>query len=379
MSRRLGVLLHLLLAAAAPLRLIPSTDPDIQWIGRRVPFADGSMLIDWEGSSLSFSTSPNTTYVGLRLNDTTPGGARLAVFVTLAGALPGSLRVATLVTSSYQSLYTLAAGSSLAKLSAGFRVQLLTEPSFIHDDAQHTFSIAGVVTDGALLPAPPRLTRRIEFLGDSLTAGYGAGFDLPSPSTVCGGGVLQNDVAMDYSSLLCQAFGAECQWVAWSGITIEAGHPNLPERYEWTLGGQEGAFPYNFTAWAPDAIVMNLGEVSLGVGSAGRRARGACHIHAHPTHIPRTFTHPPSERLQRQRLHNTRRPRRHRGRLCGLCAPPAGRLRRRRGARAHLLPHHCPTREGTERGYSPRRRQAERGGHKSGVPQCNDRPQRGLA
>jgi len=85
--------------------------------------------------------------------------------------------------------------------------------------------------------------------------------------------VLQDDVANDYSSLLCAGFGAECQWAAWSGITLWVGHPNLPERYPWTLGGVSGAFPYNFSsAWGPpDVIFINLGENDCNGGACNEK------------------------------------------------------------------------------------------------------------
>ncbi len=72
---------------------------------------------------------------------------------------------------------------------------LLTEFQFIGDksDAQ-ALLVDGFLTDGTPQPAPAPRKRRIEFLGDSLTAGYGSGFDQP-PGTTCGGGTLIDDVS----------------------------------------------------------------------------------------------------------------------------------------------------------------------------------------
>ncbi len=113
---------------------------------------------------------------------------------------------------------------------------LLTEPSYIRDSAPNgLLALLGLNTDGVLLapPSPTTRPRRMEILGDSLTAGYGAGFDLPSglPTAACGAGVLINDVSNDYGYLLAENFSAQAHVLAVSGITIFASTPNLPQLY----------------------------------------------------------------------------------------------------------------------------------------------------
>lgn len=151
--------------AAPPLASIPATDERISWTGRRVARAeDGAMLLDWEGTALTFTVS-DATFVGLNVTDGSLGGSRLAVYLTGTGV--PNLRVATLVTSPHQQLYTLGSSAPVAGATFTYRVVLLTEPQFIKDGPNNPFAVAAVVTDGSLEAPPPKPARRIEFIGDS--------------------------------------------------------------------------------------------------------------------------------------------------------------------------------------------------------------------
>lgn len=91
--------------------------------------------------------------------------------------MPG-LRSGLLTTSSWQTVYVLASGPAIRDVAGGvrLRLQLLVEPSAIDDGCgvgtgSGPLQVVGFLTDGAVLPARPLSKRRIEFLGDSLTAG----------------------------------------------------------------------------------------------------------------------------------------------------------------------------------------------------------------
>jgi lysophospholipase L1-like esterase len=159
-----------------------------------------------------------------------------------------------------------------------YTVQLLIEPSFIMDTTKNNaLTIEGLSTDGVLVstPAPPK-SRSIEILGDSLTAGYGAGFDLPhSQSSTCSGGGLTDDQAMTYGALLCSNFSAQCSTVAVSGITLYTANPNLPLIWDLELGAMQHEWPaldrvpYNASRFQPDTVLINLGENDWGGGKCG--------------------------------------------------------------------------------------------------------------
>lgn len=189
-----------------------------------------AVAVDWEGTSLDVWLRGGP-FVGLLLQDGSALNSRWSVFIDNMG-LPGlganislaangscgafvgaqgaaaddvraaelasgglpeipGVRTSVLVTSSYQTLYPLiSSGSSGAGLGAGaagtrVRVTLMDEPAFIEDSSPaQALVVAGFVTDGEAvappaLPAAPLARRSLLVLGDSLTAGYGAGSDAP--------------------------------------------------------------------------------------------------------------------------------------------------------------------------------------------------------
>lgn len=315
-------------ASAAALTYVPITSPSVRWLGRRVAMpavippravdaaaaapANGTTAwaIDWEGTEAELGVT-GATVVAAVILDSSGGNSRFAGYLSTinttstaavavgaadpdpaANAVPG-LRTGLLTTSGVQTVYVLAAGPILTALPGGVRVrlQLLTEPSFIDDGEAGPLQLAGFLTDGAVLPPRPLAPRRLEILGDSLTAGYGAGFDdpfappaggpstppppRPAPLQPCGGGVPMNDVSTTYGARLCAAFGADCTWAAVSGVCIMA-HPgsNLPDFWNVTLGSMlaRGRWARYLAPWdqcdpalgggprAPDGVIVNLGE-----------------------------------------------------------------------------------------------------------------------
>jgi len=316
-------------AAAAPVTFVPVTSSSVRWVGRRLPMAaqvppraiDGGAAgaingttvyaVDWEGSEAEVACAGCSVIAAVVL-DSSGGNSRFASYLSTinttgavsvgasdpdpsAGAIPG-LRTGLHTTSALQTVYVLASGPSLTALPGGVRVrlQLLTEPSFIDSGCGFNtdagpLQIAGFLLDGALLPPRALSKRRIEFLGDSLTAGYGAGFDdpvtppvaggqapSPAPLQPCGGNTAINDVSTTYGSRLCTAFGADCSWVAVSGVCIMAhSGSNLPDYWNVTLGSmlQRSKWARDLTPWSqcnealgggvasvPQAVVVNLGE-----------------------------------------------------------------------------------------------------------------------
>lgn len=278
--RLLAVLPILLLCApahCAPLTSIPASDPRIRWVGRTlVNSSDGSVSLDWEGTSASVTLS-NATYAAVLITDKTSGGARIAVYannvnqsVALAGdpnpssnATP-DLKVAMWPTSPLQALYSLSRGSGGEVVT--YTLVLLTEASFIGDDsATSTLTLHSLVTDGVLLPFNASSRRRMDVYGDSLTAGYGSGFDAPASGAPCGAGVMINDVTNDYSWMLCSDFNSDCHVQAVSGVTLFAATPNLPQIVNYTLGSMlrwdaNDSVLWDYASYVPDAVIINLGE-----------------------------------------------------------------------------------------------------------------------
>jgi lysophospholipase L1-like esterase len=124
------------------------------------------------------------------------------------------------------------------------------------------FEFAG----GELLAPPAPAERRIEIVGDSITAGYGdEGADMNcsfSPDT--------ENHYLTYGALSARALGAELSTVAWSGKGVVCNYGDdaascsdaLPPYYDRTLPARADS-RWDFSSWQPQAVVINLGTNDL--------------------------------------------------------------------------------------------------------------------
>jgi lysophospholipase L1-like esterase len=121
-----------------------------------------------------------------------------------------------------------------------------------------------------LLPLPAPSPRRIEFLGDSLTAGFGIDTDLrdcPEPELR---GYENHDAC--YAAETARRLGAEHHAIAVSGrgLIRNWGEPGprsaqpLPWHYPHTLYNEPG-LAWDFSAWRPQAVVLFLGTNDISV------------------------------------------------------------------------------------------------------------------
>ena len=172
--------------------------------------------------------------------------------------------------------YAVFAASSRQK--AVLRVVKLSESGY------GSIGIHAIVTDTGIVRPTAYRRRRIEFIGDSITCGYGVGQKNGEP--FCTGG---EDCLAAYAALAAERLGADYQIVAQSGIGVyssytEAGaaEPNraelMPVLYEHTDLSTEklrGFSPikWDFRRFRPQLIVVNLGtnDASYVGGLAVRR------------------------------------------------------------------------------------------------------------
>jgi lysophospholipase L1-like esterase len=128
------------------------------------------------------------------------------------------------------------------------------------------------VTDGQLLTPPATAARRIEFIGDSITCGYGNEGTSQYQSFT----TKNENAYLAYGSVAARALGADQITVAWSGkgvIRNYGGDTNemMPELYPRIL-------PYNSTLtwdagqWLPQVVVINLGTNDFSVGVPDKEA-----------------------------------------------------------------------------------------------------------
>lgn len=128
----------------------------------------------------------------------------------------------------------------------------------VHDVAlyKRTEARVGEVTflgfdaQGTMLPAPPVAERRMEIIGDSISAGYGN----EGPGPVCTFNPAEENQYTTYGAVAARELGAEHVTIAWSGKTIG----EMTDFYERILPARPES-QWDFKAWTPQLVVMNIG------------------------------------------------------------------------------------------------------------------------
>ena len=144
--------------------------------GRTVALPDGSGLaFDFQNAGAGFTVT-GATAVLAAVNQTNPAGTalpvsnRLAVTVVWNGQVD---RSSVLETAPGMAYYSLVAGLQPSQTYTVW-VTKISEPSWNEGtvNAPEWLVLAGFATDGSAVHTPPSLpSRRLEFVGDSLTAG----------------------------------------------------------------------------------------------------------------------------------------------------------------------------------------------------------------
>lgn len=110
----------------------------------------------------------------------------------------------------------------------------------------------------ALLPKPTLPDRRMLFVGDSITCGYG----LLTRGEGNGFKTVEEDGAHTYAALTADHFGAEAHFICISGRGIARNcdnfeAPRIPDFFEYTT--VSNPTPWDHTAFVPDILVINAG------------------------------------------------------------------------------------------------------------------------
>lgn len=115
-----------------------------------------------------------------------------------------------------------------------------------------------------LIKAEKQTTRKIEFIGNSITCGYGvegkSRHEKFEPST--------ENVDKSYALIISNAFGAQSHIIAHSGLGVvrnygdssklSVNRATMPKRYNQVLD-TDGSLLWDFNTWKPDLVVINLG------------------------------------------------------------------------------------------------------------------------
>ena len=250
-----------------PPTLIPATSAI--WVGRHtnasVPL--GAVSFDFPGVTATFYVRNASFFTGVFTSSCANGGTS-----RLEAGVDGD----PLDTHSKDSFWVMAASPT-----APYRISLASglDPTLVHTlsirnavearwaacAVNATLALGGIETDGVITspPPPPFPTPRfLEFIGDSITAGFGTVPPCTSPSNAA-----REDASRGAAlAVICRNLSADCSLVAVSGDTviipaggIPASKPPIPMIYNRSLTYDSTAL-WDFNALAsPAAVVINLG------------------------------------------------------------------------------------------------------------------------
>jgi lysophospholipase L1-like esterase len=126
------------------------------------------------------------------------------------------------------------------------------------------------VRPGTALAEVSKPTRLMEFVGDSITCGYGDEVSTTDPDSYKFTSI-NEDGYNAYGAVTARAFGADYVAVAVSGRGVVRNYtglasPLVPEIYERTLPDEVSAPAWDFSLYSPDVVVINLGTNDFSPG-----------------------------------------------------------------------------------------------------------------
>jgi lysophospholipase L1-like esterase len=156
-----------------------------------------------------------------------------------------------------------ALGSGLAGGAHELLLYRRTEPLF----KETTFN-GFDLESSAYLPSAPLPTRRLEVIGDSISAAYGNEGEHPCRFTAA-----TENQYLSYEAIAARAVNAELYTEAWSGIGMLRNYEGttadvMPDRYPRTLPERANS-AWDFRRFIPDAVVINLGSNDFAKGDPG--------------------------------------------------------------------------------------------------------------
>jgi lysophospholipase L1-like esterase len=128
------------------------------------------------------------------------------------------------------------------------------------------------VTDGSLLAPPAESSKRIEFIGDSITCGYGN-----EGTTQYQSFTAKNENAyLAYGSVTARQLGADCIVESWSGKGAYRNYGGsagdlMPDVYPQILPYSKTP-TWDYTKWIPNVVVINLGTNDFSTGTPDKAA-----------------------------------------------------------------------------------------------------------
>jgi lysophospholipase L1-like esterase len=235
---------------------VAADDARVERVGRFVISERGALRFAWPATQLRLrfrGTALRAELEDAPLQDETPDNDWLAL--ELDGQPARKLRLAR-----GRRSYQLA-----RELPAGVHTLVLTKRT---EAEVGTVTLHGLFEDGAarLLAAPARRRRRIEVIGDSISAGYGDEGTEPG----CGFRASEEDASRSYAAVAARALGAELIVQAWSGKGVYRNHDArdaevMPEIFTRVLPARRTS-PRSDASFRPHVLVVHLGTNDFWAG-----------------------------------------------------------------------------------------------------------------
>jgi len=254
MKKALIILLFLCCAAAlqsGARERVSAADARITYVGRCASSADGSVSFDWSGVTVRIRF--NGTGLSLDYADT-----KCDYFNVWIDREP----------SEKEDFVVRAAGEGTLvlaqKLRKGEHSVVLQKRS---EGEQGRMTVRSLETDGSLLAASGLKARKIEFIGDSYTCGYGAeaaGRNEPFRTE-------EENCNLTYAAIAGRYFDADIQLVAHSGRGIIRNYGDgrsalMPDRYPRTFDEDPDGGRWDASRFVPDIVVIYLGTNDFSTG-----------------------------------------------------------------------------------------------------------------
>lgn len=253
---------------------ISASDPLVNWTGRHVDNPDGTVSFDWLSVTARVHVTGASYLAATIVTTANDRGTRLKAYVANQN-FPLYPQVQFWVSPNG----TPAGNTSMLWLGHGdaaVTIENIVAPQY----GTGVTTFVSFETDGQFAanpplvptipgdkytsrhpgspPPPPLPARRIETIGDSITAATNV--VRPEGAGSCGDGGYQSDWSQTYSALLCHRFGAECSTVAVGGKCVmrECGGLQMPDYFTGAFY-KDGATPTFDFKWQPDVMVIDLG------------------------------------------------------------------------------------------------------------------------
>jgi lysophospholipase L1-like esterase len=232
-------------------RAAPAPTATVHFLGRFDTRDPAGPRFAWPGSAIVARFTG--TGIAVRLHDR----GKNYFNVVVDGGAPRAV-----ATSRAAGAYTLASG-----LGPGEHTVVLTKRTESHVGVVQFLGL--VPTGGALLPSPEPFARRIEYVGDSISCGYG---DL-APAASWHFSDSTEDETIAYDSLAAAELDAQQTVVASSGVGLlrDSGGSTvnqMPVLFERTLA-DDPTSAWTFAAPPPDVVVIALGTNDFAAGDPG--------------------------------------------------------------------------------------------------------------